>query len=163
MQNEHKVFRLEWQAIHVNYSYLLDEMAPAQLVPHLVERRLLTPEKAKEVKEKGSRLQKVSTILQALFVNRVLGRLPTFCAALISAGQPHIAERLADSECYIYICMCRNLSPPVFSVQSSIHTCKGAHALPKAALWLFTMFTKLYMYSTCTSACLYIYLCACAF
>ena len=103
MQNEHKVVRLEWQAIHVNYSYLLDEMAPAQLVPHLVERRLLTPEKAKEVKEKGSRLQKVSTILQALFVNRVLGRLPTFCAALISAGQPHIAERLADSECCVGI------------------------------------------------------------
>ena len=146
MQNEHKVVRLEWQAIHVNYSYLQDEMAPAQLVPHLVERRLLTPEKAKEVKEKGSRLQKVSTILQALMENLhadlVVGTLPTFCAALISAGQPHIAERLADSE-YCIICMCRNLSPPVFSVQSSIRTCKGAHELPKAALWFFIMFTKL--------------------
>ena len=66
MQNEHKVTRLQWQAIKVNYSYLLDEMAPDELVPHLVARRLLTPEQAKEVMAKSDRLQKITKILQAL-------------------------------------------------------------------------------------------------
>ena len=58
MQNEHKVVRLQRQVIHVNYSYLLDEVAPDALVPHLVARRLLTPEEAKEVKGKSDREQK---------------------------------------------------------------------------------------------------------
>ena len=55
MQNEHKVVRLQNQSIHVNYSYLLDKMAPDELVPHLVARRLLTPEEAKVVTGKLSK------------------------------------------------------------------------------------------------------------
>ena len=98
MENEHTVIRLEWQAIHTNYSYILDELAPDGLVPYLEERRLLSRGKAQDVKGKSSRLQKVSTILEALNESNIVGRLPTFCAALISAGQPHIAGRLADSE-----------------------------------------------------------------
>ena len=98
MQNEHTVIRLEWQAIHTNYSYILDELAPDGLVPYLEEKRLLSQEKAQDVMGKSSRLQKVSTILQALRESSIVGRLPTFCAALISAGQPHIARRLAHSE-----------------------------------------------------------------
>lgn len=99
LQKEHKVIRLESQAIHTNHSYMLDEMVPDQIVPYLVERRLLSPEKAQDVI--GSRLQKASTILQALNEKVVVGTLPTFCASLISAGQPHIAERLDCSENYI--------------------------------------------------------------
>ena len=98
LQNEHTVVRLEWQAIHTNYSYILDELAPDGLVPYLEERRLLSQEKAQDVMGKSSRLQKVSTILQALKESNIVGTLPTFCAALISAGQPHIARRLAHSE-----------------------------------------------------------------
>ena len=98
MQNEHTVIRLEWQAIHTNYSYILDELAPDVLVPYLEERRLLSPEKAQHVTRKSSRLQKMSTILQTLKESSIVGRLPTFCAALISAGQPHIARKLAHSE-----------------------------------------------------------------
>ena len=98
LQNEHTVVRLEWQAIHTNYSYILDELAPDGVVPYLEERRLLSREKAQDVMGKSSRLQKVSTILQALNISSIVGRLPTFCAALISAGQPHIARRLAHSE-----------------------------------------------------------------
>ena len=90
--------RLEWQAIHTNYSYILDELAPDGLVPFLEERRLLSQEKAQDVRGKSSRLQKLSTILQAMKESNIVGRLPTFCAALISAGQPHIAERLVHSE-----------------------------------------------------------------
>ena len=92
MQNENKMCRLRWQAVHVNYSYLLDKMAPDELVPYLVARRLLTPKKAEEVTGKSDRLQKISTILQAL--KNEVGMLPTFSAALRDAGQPHIAERL---------------------------------------------------------------------
>ena len=96
MQNEHKVTRLQRQAIHCNYSYLLDEMTPDGLVPHLVARRLLTPEKAKEVSGKSDRLQKITTILEAL--PAVVGRLPTFCAALLDTGQPNVAERLTSGK-----------------------------------------------------------------
>ena len=98
MQNEHTVIRLEWQAIHTNYSYILDELAPDGLVPYLEARRLLSREKAQDVTGKSSRMQKVSTILQALRERSIVGRLPTFCAALTSAGQPHIARRLDYSE-----------------------------------------------------------------
>ena len=96
MQNEHTVTRLQWQAINVNYSYLLDEMTPDELVPHLVARRLLTPEKAKEVTGESTRLQKITTILEALRLQIVVGRLPTFCAALLDTGQPNVAERLTQ-------------------------------------------------------------------
>ena len=99
MQREHKVMRLEWEAIHVNYSYLLDQMAPDEVLPHLAARRLLTPEKVKEVQEKTNRLQKTITILEALRGQLVVGLLPTFCAALSgTAGQEHIAEKLTHCE-----------------------------------------------------------------
>ena len=97
MQNEYKVTRMEWQAINVNYSYLLDEMAPDELVPHLVVRRLLTPEEAKEVSAKSDRLQKIATILKALRLKvGIVGMLPTFCAALLDTGQPNVAEWLTQ-------------------------------------------------------------------
>ena len=100
MQNEHNVIRLEWQAINVNYSYLLDEMAPVELVLHLVARRLLTPEKAKEVSAKNDRLQKIATILEALRLQNVVGIIPTLCAVLLDTGQPNVAERLTKGRVY---------------------------------------------------------------
>ena len=97
MQNERKVTRLQWQAINVNYSYMLDKMAPDGLVPHLVARRLLTPEKAKEVSAKSDRLQKIATILKGLRLKvGIVGMLPTFCAALLDTRQPNVAERLTQ-------------------------------------------------------------------
>ena len=102
MQREHKVIRLEWEAIHVNYSYLLNQMVPDEVLPHLAARRLLTPEKVREVQEKASQLQKIITILEALDGQVVVGMLPTFCAALAStAGQEHIAQKLTNCE-YVY-------------------------------------------------------------
>ena len=99
MQREHKVMRLEWDAIHVNYSYLLDQMTPDEVLPYLAARRLLTPEKLSQVQEKASQLQKITTILEALDGQVVVGMLPTFCAALAStAGQEHIAEKLTHCE-----------------------------------------------------------------
>ena len=94
MQNERKVVRLQMQAIHVNYSYLLDEVAPDELVPHLVARRLLTPEQAKVVTRKSDRQQRMIAILQALLQQDVVGTHPTFCAALCDTGQSNIAEKL---------------------------------------------------------------------
>ena len=91
--------RLEWEAIHVNYSYLLDQMAPDEVLPHLAARRLITPEKVKEVREKTGQHQKTIAMLVALGGQRVVGRLPTFCAALAStAGQEHIAKKLTHCE-----------------------------------------------------------------
>ena len=101
MQNEHRVIRLEWQAIHVHYSYMLDEMSPDAVVPYLVEWRLLSPEQAKEVNESSSRLGKVTAILQALQGKIIVGKLPTFYAALISSGLSQLAERLTESECMV--------------------------------------------------------------
>ena len=99
MQREHKVVRLEWEAIHVHYSYLLDQITPDEVLPHLAARRLLIPEKVKEVQEKTNRLQKTITILEALHGQLVVGKLPTFCAALSgTAGQEHIAEKLTHCE-----------------------------------------------------------------
>ena len=83
----------------MHYSYMLDEMSPDAVVPYLVERRLLSPEQAKGVNEISSRLGKVTAILQALDGKDIVGELPTFCAALVSAGQSLIAERLTESEC----------------------------------------------------------------
>ena len=98
MLNEYKVIRLEEDTISIHCSYLIDEMSPDAVVPYLVERRLLSPEKATKVVEMSSKTKKVFAILKALQQKSVVGRLSTFCAALISAGQPHIADRLTDSE-----------------------------------------------------------------
>ena len=98
MQGEHKVIRLEHQAIHVHFSYMLDEIAPDQLVPHLEERKLLSRDKANEVMEMSSQIKKVSAIIREVEMNLAVGTLPTFCAALISAELPCIAKKLEDSE-----------------------------------------------------------------
>lgn len=98
MLNEHKVIRLEWQAIHVCYSYLLDEMMPDAVIPHMVKRWLLTTKQEKRADSTNSRLSKVVTILHALCSQHVVGKLPTFCAALSHAKQQHIAEMITKSE-----------------------------------------------------------------
>ena len=100
MQLEWKVIRLGLQSIDTNYSYLLEEMSPDEVVPHLVQRRLLTQPQAEEVWEKSSQLEKVYTIVEALreAKNIVVGRFPTFCLALANAGQLHVSERLRNSE-----------------------------------------------------------------
>ena len=98
MQNEHKVVRLQRQAIHVNYDYLLDEVAPDELVPHLVAQSLLTSEEAKEVTGKSDRLQRMIAILQALLTLGRVGMLPTFCATLRDTGRSNVAEKLAKGK-----------------------------------------------------------------
>ena len=100
MQLEYKVIRLGLQSIDTNYSYLLEEMSPDEVVPHLVQRRLLTQSQAEEVWAKSSQLEKVHIIVDALreAKNRVVGRFPTFCMALANAGQLHVSERLRNSE-----------------------------------------------------------------
>ena len=99
MQGEHKVVRLELQAIHGHFSYMLDEIAPDQLLPHLVKRKLLSRDKANEVMEMSSRIEKVSAIIRHIAgLNTAVATLLTFCAALVSAELPHIAKKLTDSE-----------------------------------------------------------------
>ncbi|CAI8023410.1 hypothetical protein GBAR_LOCUS13685 [Geodia barretti] len=98
MQLEYKVIRLGFQAIDTNYSYLLEEMSPDEVVPHLVQRRLLTQPKGEEVWAKSSQLEKVHIIVKALqdAKNTVIGMFPTFCMALANAGQLHVSERLRN-------------------------------------------------------------------
>ena len=100
MQNEHKVMRLQLQAIDSHYSHLLEEMSAEEVVPHLVQRRLLTETQAAAVWEESSPPDRVVAVVEAVRddENDVVGRLPTFCAALVSAGLPHVAERLLNSE-----------------------------------------------------------------
>ncbi|CAI8045392.1 Ankyrin repeat domain-containing protein 29, partial [Geodia barretti] len=98
MQLEYKVIRLQIQAIDTNYSYLLEEMSPDEVVPHMVRRRLLTQPQGEEVWAKSSQLEKVHIIVEALqnAKNIVVGRFPTFCMALANAGQLHVSERLRN-------------------------------------------------------------------
>ncbi|CAI8025208.1 hypothetical protein GBAR_LOCUS14583 [Geodia barretti] len=97
MQLEWKVIRLELRAIDTNYSYLLGEMSPDEVVPHLVQRSLLTRAQA-EVWERSSQLEKVSKIVDALrdADNRVVGMFPTFCMALNDSGMSHVSETLRN-------------------------------------------------------------------
>ena len=120
--------RLEWEAIHVNYSYLLDQMAPDEVLPHLAVRRLLTPEEVKEVRGKTSQHQKTIAILRALDGHRVVGKLPTFCAALAStAGQEYIAEKLTHCECVIYP-MPTMIKPYIYCIlQATEYDCMCLH------------------------------------
>lgn len=103
MHPEHKVVRLEREVLQVNYTYLLDQMVPEMVVPQLVARRLLTLEKVKEVMEKSDWNQKLTTILDAVLAQRVVGTLPTLCAALRDTlGQEKCAKKLDTCE---YVCV----------------------------------------------------------
>ena len=100
MQYEDKVKRLQYQAISSNISYLVEELSIDEIVPHLIQRRLLTEAEGKEVLGMSSQLEKVYRIVQKLRSVRhdLVGTLPTLCTALLSARQPHVAERLHNSE-----------------------------------------------------------------
>ena len=100
MQNVFKVIRLQLQAIHAHISYLMEEMTVDEVVPHLVQMRLLSETQAAAVWEMSSQQDKVTAVIDAVFEvkKRDVGILPTFCAALVSAEQAHIAERLFKSE-----------------------------------------------------------------
>ena len=82
----------------MNYSYLLDEVAPDELLPHLVAQRLLTPEEAKKVTERSDRQQRTITILEALLKLSWVGMLPTFCATLCDTGQSNVAEKITKGK-----------------------------------------------------------------
>ena len=104
MHSEYKVIRLESEAIHVNYSYLLEHLSPDELLPQLIARRLLTPEKMRQVKSLSlsSRHKQITTILNALSALMVVGLLPTLYAALSSIpSHENISERLRQCE-YLY-------------------------------------------------------------
>ena len=100
MQNVFKVIRLQLQAIHAHISYLMEEMSVDEVVPHLVQMRLLSKTQGTDLWEMSSRQDKVTAVVDAVFEvkKRDVGILPTFCAALVSAEQAHIAERLFKSE-----------------------------------------------------------------
>ena len=101
MQNEFKVIRLQLQAIRAHISYLMEEMSPDEVVPHLVQRRLLSNTQAAAFREMSSQQEKVATVVDAVTESEndlVVGRLPTLCSALVVAGQAHIAETLFNSE-----------------------------------------------------------------
>ena len=95
MHTEHKVVRLEREVLHVNYTYLLDQMRPEMVVTQLVARRLLTNEKVKEAMDKSDWNQRLTTILDAVLAHRVVGTLPTLCAALHDTlGHKECGEKL---------------------------------------------------------------------
>lgn len=97
---------MEWEVIHVNYSYLLEQMAPDEVLPQLAAQRLLTPERVREVWENTNQNQKIITILETLHGQKAVGRLSTFCAVLAStAGQEHVAEKLMHGGCIIFFPM----------------------------------------------------------
>ena len=100
MHNKFKVIRLQLQAIHAHISYLMEEMLVDEVVPHLVQMRLLSETQVTDLWEMSSQQDKVTAVVDAVFEvkKRDVGILPTFCAALVSAEQSHIAERLFKSE-----------------------------------------------------------------
>ena len=103
MQNELKVVRLQLQAIEAHISYLMEEMSVDGVVPHLVQMRLLSVTQAIGLKEMSSQHDQVAVVIDAVIDALYgVGRLPTLCAALVSAEQAHIAERLLNSEYCIH-------------------------------------------------------------
>ena len=100
MQNECKVVRLEARAIKVHLSYIMAEMSPDAVLPHLVDRRLLSSSEAAEVVQKSSKLEKSLAILEKINEINIVGVLPTFCAALKSAQQTAIADTLLKSKSF---------------------------------------------------------------
>ena len=100
MQNECKVVRLEAHAIDVYHSYIMAEMSPDAVLPHLVDRRLLSSSEAAEVVQKSSKPEKSFAIIKKIKMSRMLGALPTFCAALRSAQQTDIADTLSKSKSF---------------------------------------------------------------
>ena len=100
MQNEHKVKRLQYQVITSHISYLVEELSTDEIVPRLIQRRLLTEAEGGKVLGMSSQLEKVYRLVDELrsVRNDLVGRLPTLCAALLCARQPHVAERLHNSE-----------------------------------------------------------------
>ena len=100
MQNESKVIRLQLQAIHAHIGYLMEELSPDEVVPHMVHRRLFSQKQAAVAWEMSSQQEKLSAVIEAIIEEEinVLGMFPTLCATLVSAGQGHIAERLLNSE-----------------------------------------------------------------
>lgn len=109
MHREHEVIRLELETVHVNYSYLLEQMAPDEVLQPLAVRRLLTPEKVGEVQKMTSRHQKIVTVLEAINAKQAVGTLLTFCEALAStARQEHIAENLTQCELITLLHVCKH-------------------------------------------------------
>ena len=100
MMNECKVIRLEGRAISVHLSYVIAEMSPDAVLPHLVDRRLLSSSEAAEVVQKSCKPEKSLTIIKKIRMSQILGVLPTFCAALRSAQQAHIADTLSKSKSF---------------------------------------------------------------
>ena len=100
MQNECKVIRLEAHAIDVYRSYMIAEMSPDAVLPHLVDRRLLSSSEAAEVVEKSSKPEKSLAIIKKIKKIKFVGVLPTFCAALRSAQQTAIADTLSKSKSF---------------------------------------------------------------
>ena len=94
MQDESKVIQLECEAIDSTINYLMREMPPDEVLPYLVERRLLSQEQAGTIGKKKHQRDKLSALLLALKEVECVGRLPTLCAALVNAGKPHVAEVL---------------------------------------------------------------------
>ena len=100
MQNKFKVIRLQLQAIEAHISYLMEEMSVDEVVPHLVQMRLLSEAQGTDLWEMSSQQDKVAAVVDAVsaIISNVVGRLPTLCASLVCGGQAHIAERLLNSE-----------------------------------------------------------------
>ena len=97
MQNERKVSRLEHQALYTNIGYLMESLSVEKIVPHTVERKLLSVTQAADLWRKSSQQEILSEILLLITVGGV-GTLSTFCAALVSAGYPYVADALQKSE-----------------------------------------------------------------
>ena len=112
MQNEYKVMRLQLQAIFSHINYLVEELKVDEVVPHLVQRRLLTEAEGKEVVVINTQFERVYKIMIILEVyeNVTVGIMPTFYGGLVGAGQLHVAKRLNDSEYYLHAVTCEILT-----------------------------------------------------
>ena len=97
MQNEQKVRRLERQTLYTNIGYLMESLLLEKIVPHTVERKLLSVTQAADLWRKSSQREILSEFFP-LIAGGDVGTLSTFCAALVSAGYPHVADALCKSE-----------------------------------------------------------------
>ena len=90
--------RLERQALYTSISYLKESLSLEKIVSYTVERKLLSVTQAADLWRKSSQQEILSEILLGITAVWRVGTLSTFCAALVSAGYPHVADALHKSE-----------------------------------------------------------------
>ena len=95
-----------FQVMSINYSFLWQYLEPAQLLPKLVDKLLMTETAMKEAKLYKEKFAQNSVIINQLFKSACPPL--KLCDTLDVLGQEHIGRKLLHGKCYVR-CFHQNL------------------------------------------------------